>query len=284
MKRFALFITAFLPLCIWAQPRIMSQAVINTKTTITAPDDDEAEQQNRPTGGDGEVRVMRFMGDGETTSSTFLKGDLIKTVSKSEMGNTITIRDNAKKTTTTLMEMMGRKTGIVATDEDQEAMRKRMDSMMQSRNPDQANPTSGNTPNAVIHYTEETKKIAGLNCKKAFLVVTRNNGNTDSSAIWYCPDFKLQGITSTGGVQGGPFGGLMRNSGLSALSQLEGFPMQYEMNMRRGRKMTVEVTKVDFEKEVKDKEFEIPSGYEMQSAKDMETRGGPGGFQIRIER
>ena len=60
--------------------------------------------------------------------------------------------------------------------------------------------------------------------------------------------------------------------------------MQYERNMNRGRHMTVEVTKLVIDKDVADKEFEIPKNIEIKSAKDMQN-GGPGGgpmIQMRV--
>jgi hypothetical protein len=200
------------------------------------------------------------------------------------MGRTTILRDNAKKITTTLMEIMGNKTGFYATDEEQEAMRKQMDSMMQARRSQGNGNTTfngGGTPKVDISYTEETKKIAGQLCKKALIITTRANGNKDTSAVWYCPDFKLQGIASTGGASG--FGGFGRTNTVSGLKDLAGFPMQFEMNMGRGRKITVEVTKLVIDKEIADKEFDIPKDFVVKPIKDMQN-GGPGrGFQTRID-
>ena len=96
--------------------------------------------------------------------------------------------------------------------------------------------------------------------------------------VWYCPDFKLQGITSTGGMLG--FGGFGSNTRLNGLKDLAGFPMQHEIKMNRGRKMVVEVTKINIDKDVADKEFEIPKDYVLKPMKDMQN--GDGRMQIRI--
>lgn len=267
-----------------AQPKVVSQAMVTTKTTIISPDgDDDGGAPPPPPAPDGaEVRTFRFGGDGETKSVTTLKGDFVKTFTENEMSRTTVIRDNAKKVTTTIMEMMGRKNGFYATDEDQEDMRKRMDSMIQTRPQQGVNNNTGmQVVSTDIGYNDETKKIAGLQCKKAFLISTRQNGTKDSAVIWYCPDFKLQGVASTGG-QAASFGFSFgnRNNSLSALSNLNGFPMQYEMKMQRGRKMIVEVTKVVLDKEIADKEFDIPKDVTLKSAKDMQD--GNGRMQIRI--
>jgi hypothetical protein len=265
-----------------AQTKVLTQAVITTKTTITSPEGEEANIPPPPPSANGEeIRVVRFGGDGETKSVTTLKGDMIKTYTETEMNRTTILRDNSKKITTTLIEMMGTKTGFYATDEEQEQMRKRMDSMMQSRRQgnDNNNARPGAPTGTAISYVDETKKIAGLVCKKAFIIITRQNGNRDSNAVWYCPDFKLQGLTSTGGLSG--FGGMGRTTSLNGLSDVAGFAMQYEMKMPRGRKMVVEVTKINTEKEVADKEFEVPKDFTLKPMKDMQ--GGDGRmFQMRI--
>jgi hypothetical protein len=265
-----------------AQTKVITQAIITTKTTIVSPEGDDANVPPPPPGADGEQRVtFRFGGDGETKTVTTLKGDLIKTFSESEMGRTTIIRDNANKKTTTLMEMMGNKTGFYSTDEEQEQMRKRMDSMMQSRPQVANNLGAGGASTSTISYVDETKKIAGLQCKKALLITTRPNGNKDTGVVWYCPDFKLQGLPSTGGVSG--FGAFTRTNTVGGLTDLAGFPMQYEIKMNRGRTMTVEITKIVIDKDIADKEFEIPKDFVVKSMKEMQNGGGGGGFQIRMD-
>lgn len=274
----------FLPASIaaYAQPKVLTQAMVTTKTTIVSPEgDDNPVQTNSGPGGE-EVRVMRFGGDGETKTTTWLKSDLVKTFSESEMGRTTIIRDNAKKMTTTIMEMMGRKSGFYATDEDQAEMRKRMDSMMKTRSQNANVNFGGSNSPAVftIAYLDEGKKISGYACKKALVIGTRSNGKSDTTTVWYCPDFKIQNLPSTGGAAGG-FGGFNMTAGATGMEGLNGFPMQYERNMNRGRHMTVEVTKLVIDKDVADKEFEIPKDIEVKPMKDMQNGGGPG-FQMRI--
>ena len=264
-----------------AQVKVLDHATITTKTTTISPEGADDMPAPPPSANGEEVRVMRFGGDGETKSVTTLKGDMVKTYTETEMNRTTILRDNAKKITTTLMEMMGSKNGFYATDEDQAVMAKRMDSMMQSRtqNGGGNNFNTNATVSSTIAYVDESKKIAGLVCKKAYVIATKKNGTQDSTTVWYCPDFKLQGIVSTGGMSG--FGGFGGRTSLSGLNDLAGFPMQYEMKLNRGRKMIVEVTKINTEKEVADKEFEIPKDFVVKPMKDMQNGGGPG-IQIRV--
>lgn len=266
-----------------AQPKTITQAMITTKTTMVAPDTDEAPAGNFTSESGEQVRIMRFGGDGETKTTTWLKNDLVKTFSENEMGRTTVIRDNAKKLTTTIMEMMGRKSGFYATDEDQAEMRKRMDSMMQTRGRQNVSFGSGaNTPATYsVVYIDENKKISGYACKKALVIATRTD-RSDTTTVWYNPEFKLQHIPATGGSAGG-FGGFNVTAGATGMELVNGFPMQYQRNMPRGRQMTVEVTKLVIDKEIGDKEFEIAKDIEIKPMKDMQSGGsGRPGMQIRI--
>jgi hypothetical protein len=263
-----------------AQPRLISQAIITTTTVITAGDNPDNAAPVPPRGAEGgPVIITRSPFDaGETKSTTYLKNNLVKTVTDNDMGRTSIIRDNNAQKTTTLMEMMGMKRGFYTTDADQEIMRKKMDSMMQVRN--DAQPGLSNIPVSFeLHYREESKKIAGYLCKKAVMVYTRPNGRTDSTIAWYNTEIKLKGINYTGGAGGG-FMSFGRSSSQLGFDKIEGFIMQYEVNMPRGRIMTVTVNKIDIEKEVKDKEFDISKEYELKDMKDMQ--GPDGGMQIRI--
>lgn len=283
MKKIITLLFLSASVTVYAQPKVLNQAMITTKTTIIAPETDETPVQTMTNADGGEVRVMRFGGEGETKTTTWLKNDLTKTFSESEMGRTTLIRDNSKKITTTIMEMMGRKSGFYATDEDQAEMRKRMDSMMQSRGAQNVSIDGGPStpPNYSVVYVDESKKVAGYACKKALIIAARKE-RTDTTTVWYCPDFKLQNLASTGGAAGG-FGGFNATSGPTGMELLNGFPMQYERNMPRGRHMTVEVTKLAIDKDVADKEFEIPKDIELKAMKDMQNGGiGGPGMQIRI--
>jgi hypothetical protein len=277
-----LFLTAVLctgALAAAAQPKTVTQATITTKTTIVALDGEQAADPiPQPSGDGGPVIVRRRLDDaGETVSKTLLKDHLVKTQVDNAMGRTTTIRDNKAKITTTLMEIMGNKRGFYATDEEQAEMAKRMDSLTRAGNAPQAAP---NMPPVIqVFYRNESKTIAGYNCQKAVVHINKATGELDSSVVWYNTDIKLEGLTATGGAGAG-FMSFRRNSSADVLERIKGFPMQYEMKLGRNRLMTVEVTKLDIEKEVKDKEFEISKDFDVKPAKDMQGPGG--GMQIRI--
>ncbi len=266
----------------FAQPKVYNQAIINTTTNVIAPEDEAVENiAQEPRGG----MNFRNMMDGETKFVTYLKGDLVKTSIKSEMGKSTLYRDNSKKLTTMVMEMMGSKNGFFASDEDMANMQKRRDSMMAERRKADTNaarrmpPMERNQGTTDISVTGETKKIAGYNCIKAYLITSRLLGIKDTAIIWYTPEFKLNNVLSTGGLNSMPGMGNMMPA-LNGLDKVEGFPMRYEMKMRRNRKMEVEVTKVDFTKEIEAKEFEIPKDIEIKPMSEMQNmfgRGGGGG-------
>lgn len=269
-----------------ATPEPVKQAVIHVTTSVIAPDDDEAEPaMSQSTGANGEeIRTIRIGGDGDTKSVITIKDHLTKTALLSDMGNTTLIRDHQAKKTTTLMEIMGNRTGFWATDEEQEANRKRLDSMMRE-NPRPGMPQAAPAVTSYqINYVAEEKKIAGVICKKAVIELTYANQTKANVLVWYYPNIRFEYLTTAGGMMGG-LGSASRSNSPNILQQawkeLQGFPMWYEMPMPRGRKMRVTVTKLELNKPIDDKAFAIPSDYEVKPMKELEN-GGMGGMRIRL--
>lgn len=268
----------------YAQPKEVSMATVNITTTIVAPEgEDVSNIQNQ---GDGRMNFRNF-GDGETKSVIYIKNDLVKTVAKSDVGRTTTIRDNKTKLTTTLLEIMGNKTGFYATDEEQEQAKKSMDSMMSARPRDSSArqaPRPAGTSTVDFVETNETKKIAGYLCKKAYLITTRLMILKDTAIVWYNPDFKVPNFTPAGAA--GAIASFMNPSTTSnGMEKVDGFIMGYETKMRRNRTMIMEVTKVDFTKEVADKEFNIPKDFDVKPMKEMRNQmSGTGGMQFQMRR
>ena len=262
--------------------QVITQATISANTTFVVPNDDELTNAQGQDGNARGMQMFRAMMDGDIKSTVFVKNDMVKTIVKTEMGRFTIIRDNAAKTTTTLTEMMGNKNGFVATDSASEVMRRRMDSTMRARGADSSAGMrrSQEKPAVEIVYTEESKKIAGYNCKKAYVVSTRLLGLKDSAAVWYTPEFKIANLTSIGGMMG--MGNMGATNTSNGFDKINGFVMSYEMKMRGNRKMTVEVTKVDLKKEIADKEFDIPKDFEIKQMSEMQGGfGGPGAGQFR---
>ncbi|CAN5859806.1 hypothetical protein BH11BAC4_BH11BAC4_17030 [soil metagenome] len=286
MKAKLFFAAIALSATVAAQPQLIKQATISTTTTVIAP---ETEDVQNIQGGGGGNQFMRNFGDGETKSTTTVKDNMVKTALKNEMMRSTIIRDNNAGLTTTLIEAMGSKMGFYATDAEMAEMRVKMDSAMQARrNSDSTKTRPANTANNVeISYVDGSKKFAGYECKKALLITTRLLGLKDTVVVWYNPTIKLENSASTGGTSamsgfgGGSFGNF---TSLNGLDKIDGLVMQYEMNMRRGRRMIVEVTKIDLKKEVTEKDFEISKDFDVKPMKEFQGMMQGAGMQFRGER
>jgi GLPGLI family protein len=279
MKIFILAISSILSIAIQAQPKIIDRAIISTSTNVIPPDDDEDVTQIQQQGGGGSFNFRNMM-DGETKSTVYYTTDLVRTDMKSETYKGSTYRDNVKKMTTTIFEMMGNRQGFYSSDDDQVEMKKRTDSMIAERM--KVDTTMKMRPRTIdpevnIVYLEDSKKIAGYNCKKALIIVDRII-RKDTSEVWYTPEIKFANLSSTGGTSGFGMMSNMMSNGVN-YDKINGFVMAYERKMPRGRKMEVKVTKIDTDKEIAVKEFEIPKDIEIKNAKDM-MRGGSGNVRM----
>ena len=273
-----------------AQPRVVEKAIIKMQTEVTFPENFGG---GGPGGGD-EGGGMRFGSGGMDASSTiYFRGDMSKVESVSDFGNNVVISDLKNKRTTTLIEAMGRKTGYYSTPAEEQQMRARMDSMRNARRDSMQQArrdtlqrmgfSFGAPAKPEIVYTDQSKKIAGMNCKKAIIKNTQR-GQTTETEVWYSPDFKLAPGFSLGGGNagaGGGRGGMMSMAGVNGLDQLEGFPMEYTITRGNGFKIHMNVTKVQLDANIDDKVFEIPKGFELKPVTEMQQMGGSrGGFRM----
>lgn len=268
MKVILLFGSTLLATAAFAQPKIISQAIIQTTTNVIAPEEDDASSVQQGGGGFN----FRNFGDGETKSTIYYKDSMVKIVNKSDIGRTTSIRNNAALFTTTLIEMMGNKTGFYASDADQAKARLQMDSMMKARMASDTS-ASGRRRQAItnpsapeIIVTSETKKFAGYVCKKALIITTGFLGTKDTTIAWFTPDIKFDHLNYTGGMSG--FG--IQTSSVNGLDKLDGFVMAYQMKMRRNRVMEVEVTKIDLDKKIEAKDFDIPKDFDLKPMSEMQ--------------
>jgi hypothetical protein len=240
------------------------------------------ENPNATAGGDGPGGGGGMMGmrDMEITTNVFFKGDNTKMESVTDFGTSYTFMDRKTKRTTTLMEAMGRKQGFYSTEEDAANMQKRADSMRAVRRDSLEKMGLSFAPPAEpeITYTEETKKIAGMNCKKAIIKTKDRQGVVNEQAVWYSPDFVMaEGFTMTS--QGG---GRMMGFNPAGMDKIKGFPMEYEVTRQNGMKIHMTVTKIQLDANIDDKTFEIPKGYDIKPASEMQNMfgGGRGGFRM----
>lgn len=278
MKQYFIPVLLLATNLLFAQPILITKATITTTTNVIAPDEDDIAQiqPQGESGRGGGFNFRNFM-DGESKSTTFIKDNLVKTNLKSESYRGSIYRNNDTKTTTTIMEVMGTKQGFVGTDEDQIAMKNKMDSLMAARAKADTNMKQRKTRNVnfevSIVYINEIKKIAGYECKKA-IIITDKLLRKDSMIVWYLPTIKFANVSSTGGMSGIPIANNIGGNTAESFDKIDGFVMMYSRKMQRGRVMEVAVTKLEINKDVADKEFEIPKDVELKNVKDI---GGAGG-------
>lgn len=276
-----------------AQPKKVTQATISTTLNIIAPEEEDVQNlqnsQDPPRGG----MNWRTMMDGETKISTYIKGDMIKNIMKSEMGRTTSYRDNKEKRTTMVMEIMGNKMGFTSTDEEMADMQRKRDSMMaERRKADSANGQPrremffdrSNMPTDFVKTTE-TKKIAGYVCTKGYLITQRLMGGSDTTVVWYTPEFTIENFSSLGSIASnmpGPARNMIPS--LNGIDKIDGFALRYEMKIRGNRRVEVDVTKIDIEKNIDDKEFKIPTDIEIKPMREIRMMfgGGRGGGEPRF--
>jgi GLPGLI family protein len=270
MKQLLAICTLALSMHVQAQ-KVVDKAIIKMKVETTFPENFNP-GGGGPDGGGGNFQMPR---DIEVNSTVWYKGNFTKMESQSDFGTNQTIIDREAKKTTLLMEMMGRKMGYYSTEADQEAMQKRMDSARIARRDSLEKlglNFARNEPEITIG--NETKTIAGFNCKKAIIKTKNQSGQVSETVVWFTPDFKMgEGYTLNGGGGGG---GMMRMMGMTpqGMDKINGFPMEYEITRQNGMKVHMVVTKVQLDAEIADKTFEIPKGYDL---KPMSEMGGPGG-------
>jgi hypothetical protein len=281
MKLLFIVFGTFCGLTDTAQIKTLDKVIIKMKTEITFP---ESMGGNVPGEGD-RLMMMGGVKGIESNTTIYCREDFTKVESVSDFGNNIIITDHKSKKTITLIEAMGKKFGFFSTKDDELAIRARNDSIRNARI-DSLEKVGIPTPRPSkpeIEYINETKNIAGYNCKKAFIKSKNQSGEANITTIWYCPDFKLANGFSFGGNSGR---GILAMAGVNGLDLLAGFPMEYQMERNNGMKMSMTVTNVTLNAVIEDKIFEVPEGYDIKPIKEMQggegrnfMRNGGGGNQ-----
>ncbi|TVR41419.1 MAG: DUF4412 domain-containing protein [Cryomorphaceae bacterium] len=170
-------------------------------------------------------------------SITTMKGEMTKLEQPLSMGmKQTTIMDNAAETGVMLMDMMGQKMAVVLDQESRKEMRGEDDV------PD-------------FEYVNETKNIAGYDCKKAIMRV-EEDGQEIVLEIYYTDK--------------------LTSSKNSSLPGLKGFPLKYSTSTGQFI-MTLEAESVE-KRKVSEDEFSIPDGYtHMDFNEFQKTMGAMGG-------
>lgn len=265
MKLIVFAIATFLTFGTSTAQQVVNEAVIQMKTETSNPNADGGP----PVSNDGEGRVMVRIGDGEIKSKMYFKNGMTKIESDMGMGTNQVIIDSKEKKTTTLFEAMGRKMGFYTTEADMQRMMASADSgRSQQQRVQQFNPET------FIEYLSETKKIAGMECKKALIRYKDRRGQEVQQEVWYSPEFVFG--------EGFRIRDVMRMVNVPGLEKLKGFPMEFELTRQNGAKVHYQVTKVDLTAKVDDKTFIIPKDYDIKPMSEMNQGGGRNGFQFRV--
>ena len=240
-------------------------------------------------GGDNESSegMGRMMGGGETTITMNYMDKWSKVETRSSFINSIVINDNAAGNITNLTESQNGKTGYTANKEELLALRKVQDSTrkanMETMQAQGGGSTrivqmNGNEKQVKIVYTEETKEINKIPCKKAVVTNENDKGEQSNITLWYTDAYALP--------EGSKFGGRMN------FKDLKGLPISYE-TVRTisigNNEMTIttifEVTDIKNNAALTEKDFAAPKGYKIlpyaQYIKENPS-GGTQRFSVRM--
>lgn len=164
-----------------------------------------------------------------TEMTCYIGKDFTRQEQGSAIGDQITINNLATGVTVVLIDLMGKKIAISTEDVETE---------------DKVDP--------VIEYLDETKEIAGYNCKKAIYKIVKDESEM-AFEVYYTEDLPADANTQFKGI--------------------EGFPMEYTIEAQ-GMKTIYSAVEVTEEK-VSKSLGEIPEGYEQMSISEfMEMMGG----------
>lgn len=166
--------------------------------------------------------------------TTKIKGNKSHTEQLSIMGNTITINDDSKKTSTSLISVLDKKIAITMTLAEIAREKAKL----------------GNDAPPQIDYSDDDKEIAGYICSKANVSI---DGTDELITVYYTKEIQSN-------QTGEPFFGL------------EGFPMQYQVTSQ-GISMKITATSATKET-IANADFEIPDDYTIMTAEEFQKSIG----------
>lgn len=179
---------------------------------------------------DDQIKAMESMLPKSMTVE--MRDGMSKTIQPNAMGGeTIVIVNNENGETLTLLNIMGNKMAIKSN----------------------ANDKEDEEGNVEVEYTEETKEIAGYECKKA--IATTEDGT--EVIIYYTNELPSSSVSDNA-------------------YNIDGFPMMIEMSQEMFTMITT-VTKVE-EKKMKKIVMEIPEGYTEKTPEELKQLMQGGGM------
>ena len=168
-----------------------------------------------------------------------IKGDKSRTDMQMSGMNTVEITDYAAKTKVALLNMMGQKYAIKQTAEEIEK-------------------EISKSPKPTVELMQETKTIAGYNCKKA-VVTVNDDGEVSTFEVFYT----------------GELGPKMANFDNPLYKDIDGVLLEFTI---QNREMNMKFTATSVEKKsLSSKDFEIPSDYTLTTQEELKSKFGGGG-------
>jgi len=168
-----------------------------------------------------------------------IKGNMSKfEINMGQMGSQIQIIDGDAKTITTVMSMMGQKFYYVETAED-------------------ISDELGENENVSIDIKDETKEIAGYECKKAVVTVIEG-GEEMLFTIYFTEEI----------------GSSSMNIDNPYFKDIPGAMLEFEINTGGGT-MKMEALSIK-KRSVSDDEFEVPEGYQEKTQEEIDQMFGGG--------
>ena len=159
-------------------------------------------------------------------------------ISMGQMGSQIQITDGDEKTVTTVMDMMGQKFYYIESEDEIKA--------------DKPDPEK-----ISVEVTDETKEIAGYECKKA-IITLKDQGEDMVFTIFFTEEIGTSDL----------------NFDNPLFEQIPGAMLEFEIDTGRNQRMKMEAVSVK-KTNVSDKEFQVPEGYEKKTSEEvMQMLGG----------
>jgi len=172
------------------------------------------------------------------TMKVMIKNHMSRTEIKMSMVNTITIYNSEEKKAITLIDLMGQKYAMqISPEEIEEEIEK--------------------SPEISVEVTDETKEIAGYICKKAIIKIKEKGSEKEKEHYVYYTD-KL--------------GSGAMNYNNPIFKDIKGVMLEYTM-VEDNVSMKFTAITVD-KKNVSDKEFEVPEGYQGVTKSEFENMFG----------
>jgi GLPGLI family protein len=167
-----------------------------------------------------------------------VKGSKARTEMNVGGGTTVAILDYVAKTKVALINMMGQKFAIKQTKQE-----------IEKENAEQ--------PKGIVNVTNETKNIAGYNCKKA-IVTSEEDGVKTTFEVWFTEEL----------------GGRDANFNNSLYKDINGVMLEF---MIKTPQITMKLSAISVEKKaVPAKDFEIPADYTLTTQEELKSKFGGG--------